>query len=82
MPRKVGEKAAMKSRSGDCTGCTKPFTAGQRMTAVSEGVSPNSEFKGWFCDECIRNFTPPVTGVEITERPGPLFTGDEQEKPE
>ena len=77
MARVVGQKTAIGSRNGDCQGCIEPFAKGNRMTGVSEG----REFKGWFCDECIRKFDPPVYGAAITERPEPLFTDGRETEP-
>ena len=71
MPRMVGRKNAIGTLNVECQGCLGHFRRGQRMTAVSEG----REFKGWFCDECIRRFNPPVAGAVIAERPEPLFAG-------
>lgn len=79
MARQVGKKTAIGSGNGDCSGCLKPIAKGERMTAVSEGI----KFKGYFCDECIRKWTPPVFGAEIEERPGPLIIEiDDTEKPQ
>ena len=82
MPRKVGQRTAVGKHHGDCPGCLQPITTGQKVIGVSEGT----QFLGWFCTECIRKWTPPITGIEIRERPEPLFTDapetNEQEKPE
>ena len=78
MPRVVGQKTAIgATANGDCQGCLEPFAKSDRMTGVSEG----REFKGWFCDQCICNWNPPVDGAEIAEHPSPLLDVDESEKP-
>ena len=76
--RKIGMKMAVRSGpgNGQCNGCLKYWSAGERMTAVA---TDNTAPVAWYCDRCIRAMRPPPAGCTIAPEPL-LFPIDPENK--